>query len=261
MDTFPRRASFPGPCIDVKASAATFVGQSCFDGCIAFCNWRRSDVAALLPAELELAASSDAAADGHPVAFIFGEQTQGARIFAGMTFPLGVHYHEFAMAIPFVKHRHGQYLHVYIPRMYAGYFPAVWHGNVHFGLGKQMATLQWQPPLFLVTTERGAPLFHAAVEPTGSWCPGADGALTNFEDVRQIFMLPIVGRRANGSYVCSYFGWDFETAVVRAADSWVSIDAPFIDGLAPRQHYDVRHGTFEVRGMRWRLSWPTSCRF
>ncbi len=173
MDLFLTKEAFPGPCMDAKASSATFVGQARFNGCIAFCNWPRRDVEALLPKELELAANASSSAAVHPVAFIFGEQTLGATIFAGITLPLGVHYHEFALAIPFVKHRHGRYLHTFIPRMYSSYFPAVWHGNTYYGLAKEMATMWWQGPVFLATASSDALLLHAAVEGSGSWSPGA----------------------------------------------------------------------------------------
>jgi hypothetical protein len=261
MDAFLTNAAFAGAVLDVNASSVTFVGQARFNGCITFCNWPRRDVEALLPKELELAANAAATADVHPVAFIFGEQTEGATIFAGIPFPMGVRYHEFAMAIPFVKHRRGRYLHSYVPRMYSSYFPAVWHGNTYYGLAKEMATLWWQGPIFLITAKSDTLLLHAAVESTGRWSAGGSCDLPNFQATRAIFALPVVGRKSDGTYVCSYFGWDFGAATVRPADACVSIDAPLTDGLDPRRCHDVASGTFEVRDMVWKLSWPSVCRF
>jgi hypothetical protein len=261
MDVFLTKQAFPGPCIDPTASSVTFAGQARFNGCIVFCNWPRRDVAALLPKELELAANASASAAVHPVAFIFGEQTVGTMIFAGITLPMGVHYHEFAMAIPFVKHRRGQYLHTFIPRMYSSYFPAVWHGNTYYGLAKEMAAMWWQGPVFLATASSHALLLHAAVESSGSWSQGCSCELSNFQAAQAIFALPVVGRKADGTYISCYFGWDFGEAVVRPADACVSIDAALVDGLGPRRCHDVSCGTFEVRGMLWRLSWPAACRF
>ncbi len=261
MDVFLTSAAFVNSGLDVNAPSVTFVGQARFNGCITFCNWPRRDVEALLPPELELAANTSAASDVHPVAFIFGEQRQGATIFAGIPFPMGVQYHEFAMAIPFVKHRRGRPLHIYIPRMYSSYFPAIWHGNTYYGFAKEMATMWWQGPIFLITGKSGALLLHAAVEATGGWSAGSTCELPNFEATRAIFTLPVVGRKSDGTYVRSYFGWDFGDAVVRTADACVSIDVPLIDGLDPRRCHDVASGTFEVRGMLWKLSWPAVCRF
>jgi hypothetical protein len=79
--------------------------------------------------------------------------------------------------------------------------------------------------------------------------------------MREIFALPMIGHRADGSYACSAFEWGFHDAMVRAADAWISIDAPLIAGLAPRQCAVTRSATFVVTAMRWRLSWPAACRF
>jgi len=64
----------------------------------------------------------------------------------------------------------------------------------------------------------------------------------------------------NAARAC-YFDWNFSDALVRPADSWISIDAPLVDGLTPRVCYDVDAGTFDVRGMLWQLSWPLAYRF
>jgi hypothetical protein len=79
--------------------------------------------------------------------------------------------------------------------------------------------------------------------------------------MRHVFALPIVGRRANGSYVASYFGWDFGAARVRPARAMLSIDTHLVEGLAPRSCSTVESGTFEVQRLIWRLSWPFPCRF
>src|SRR4029453_3625044 len=128
MDVFLGKESFPGPCVCAATSSGSYAGQAHFNGCIAFSNWQKEEVAAVLPDELELAVNTSAASELHPVAFIFGEQTDGATIFGGITFPMGVNYHELAFAIPFVKHRRGPYLHTFVPRMYSSFFPATWAG-------------------------------------------------------------------------------------------------------------------------------------
>lgn len=260
MDVFLDRSSFLGPSIN-GTSAISFLSQATFGGCIAFANLPRRDVERLLPLELELAANTSSTPEWHPVVFIFGEVTEGAGMLGGFTLPLGVNYHEFGIAIPFVTHRNGQNLHTYIPRMYSDHTAATWTGNTYFGFSKEMAAMRWQGPLFVITTQDGALLLHAAVEPGTSWLPGGSCELPNFVAMQGVFALPVVGRKSNGTYVCSYFGWDFSEALVRAADSYVSIDAPLVAGLTPRRCHDVASGSFEVRGMKWKLSWPSSCRF
>ena len=78
--------------------------------------------------------------------------------------------------------------------------------------------------------------------------------------MRAVFALPVIGCRQDGTYVCSYFGWDFRDATVRPSDSCVSVDAHLVAGCGPRLCHDVAAGTFEVQGMIWRLSWPADCR-
>ena len=68
------------------------------------------------------------------------------------------------MAIPFVKHRRGRFLHTYVPRMYSSYYPATWHGNASYGLAKEMAKMSWQGPGFLLASDDDALLLHAAVD-------------------------------------------------------------------------------------------------
>ena len=165
MDRFLPKDAFAASSAPAPFTGS-YAGQAAFNGCIAFCNWRRDDVAALLPPDLELA-TNISALEFHPVAFIFGEQTEGATIFAGITFPLGVRYHEFALAIPFVEHRRGRSLHIFVPRMYSSFFPATWAGNAHYGLAKAMATMHWHGPRFSIATPDGATPFQACVEAAG----------------------------------------------------------------------------------------------
>ena len=261
MDAFLGKESFPGPWIGIAAGGGSYAGQARFTGCIAFCNWRREDVRALLPEELDLAMNTSSTPEVHPIAFMFGEQAEGATIFGGITFPMRVSYRELALAIPFVKHRRGTNLHVFVPRMYSSFFPATWAGNAHYGLAKQMASMEWRGTQFEVATPDGARLLRAAAEPDGDWTPAPHGTLPSFAAMRDVFALPILGRRADGSYVTSYFGWDFGEAHVRPARAELSIDVALAEGLTPRSCTALPSGTFEVRRMIWRLSWPLPCRF
>jgi hypothetical protein len=252
---------FAGPAVDRVTAALSFAGQAAFNGCIAVCSWPRAEVAALLPPELVLAGGDAPGRERHPVVFVFGEHTEGATLFGGLTFALGVDYHEFALAVPFVRHRAGRFLHTFVPRMYASFFPAAWAGNTHYGLAKAMATMGWHGPQFVITAPDGALLLHASIEAAGAWQAAALGAWPALLALRQAFALPIAGRRNDGSYVASYFGWDFTEALVRPIDAAVAIDAPLVDGITPRWCSALDAGAFEVRRMLWRLSWPGPCRF
>jgi hypothetical protein len=259
MDGFLGRCAFAGEAVDARAAGATFVGQATFNGGVAVTSWPRGDVAGLLPRGLALATNVSPTPEAHPVVFIFGEQTCGAVRVGGYPFPVGRDYLELCVAVPFVRHVQGRYLHTFIPRMYATYLPAVWNGNAHYGFSKRLARISWDGSLYVVTTTAGVLLLHTEVEPVKGSDPAA--VPPNFAAMREMFSLPVVGRKQDGSYVASYFEWDFDTAVVRAADAVVSIDEPFLEGLTPRRCPDAPSGSFDVRGMVWRLSWPSPPRW
>lgn len=261
MEPILGRNAFPGPTIEVGASGATFAGEATFDGCIALANWPRADIERLLPPELEPAANVSRRADAHPVAFVFGKQTQGSWIWGGFTLPIGLDYFEFLIGVPFVKHRRGHILHTYIPRMYASNPPSVWDGNARYGLSKQLAEMRWWGSTFILTGEQGALLFHAVVEPGKDEIAGSENGAQAARAVGEIFSLPVLGRKETGEYVCSYFAWDIDSALVRSADACLSIDSPLVPGLGPRVFHGAASGTITVRGMKWKLSWPVRCRF
>jgi len=261
MQPFLDERCFVGASDAERGSPRSFVGQATFNGCIAFANWPRREVERLLPPELRLAKNVSSTPQLHPLVFIFGDNTEGATIFGGITLPLGVQYPEFALVVPFVQHGSHSHLQVYIPRMYSGYFPATWNGNLHYGFGKETAKMYWDGPLFVVVAEAGRLLLRAAVDTSAPWQPADPCALPNFAAMQAVFSLPVLGRKANGTWVGSHFGWDFSAARVRPAAACISIDAPLVAGLPVRRSEAVPGGAFDVRGMVWRLTWPAACRF
>ena len=261
MDTFLGTTAFRGDTgPETSASTLSLAGQARFDGVVVFTNWSRSDVQAVLPPGLELAENM-VAPDLHPVVFIVGEQVEGALIFGGFTIPTGIGYHEIGIGVPFVQHGYDPRLHTFIARMYSSYFPAVWNGNAHYGFAKQVARMWREGAAFVAVDEDRRPLLHIEAEPAGDWTPGGGCPLANFEAMRAIFTLPVLGRRADGGYICSRFDWVFGDALVRPAVVRISIDASLGRGLTPRRCAAVPEGAFDLRGMLWRLSWPAPCQF
>jgi hypothetical protein len=251
------RAAFLGPALDLGPVAdGAFAGQATFDGAVVTTHWPRTEVERLLPPELELAPS---ASDLHAVLFTFGDQTRGTVVFGGSWFQVGTLYREFGIAIPFVRRRGGRNLHLYVVRMFSDSYPAYWYGNASYGLGKVMATLAWDGRRFAATTAEDDPLTHADVEPVEPWRPAAEAR--GFAVLRAALALPIAGRRDDGTFVSSYFRWEIDEAEVRPAHASVSVDAPLVDGVPRRRLTGVPGGTFAVRGMLWRITWPMACRF
>lgn len=255
MSELPDTTCFEGALRD--GSAATFASQAFFHGCISITAWRSDEVQRLLPEPLVLAENRSRSPDLHPVAFLFGEQRYGATIFGGLTLPTPIVYQEFTMAVPFVRHRGGRFLHTFLPRMVCSYFPATWVGNTHYGFGKRMGQMRWEGRIFAVCDATGELWLHAHVEEL----PPSAATARSFERARALFALPVVGIRSDGRHVSSYWDFDVRAAQVRPVDAMVTIDAPFATGLLPGEHADVPGGSFAVDGLVWRLSWPGHCQF
>lgn len=254
------RASFGSPGSGGEAFCGAFVAQSIFNGCIILSSCPRGDARRLLPEDVDLADNRSATRDRHPLVFLFGDQTEGATKFAGLTLPTGIRYQEFALAVPFVRWAGGPNLHTYIVRMVSNHRPATLAGNLNYGLGKRMGRMGWEGPVFLMTDEVGRLLFHAQVEATDEWRACVDGAATELASLRTVFSLPILGHKGGGVFTASHFGWDFEDARARSVEAALSIDRSFADGLAPGVLHSLAPGSVEVRGMRWQLSWPAPAR-
>ena len=228
--------------------------QAAFHGCAVVTEWPRAEVEALLPAPLVLARSHSEPGDRHPVVFLLGDQRQGAALFGGVTLPTPVVYEEFSMAVPFVRHREGEALQIFVPRMICSFFPAMWTGNLSYGFGKRMGRVQREGPFYSVSDTSGSLLFRAQVEVQDR---GLDAPnRRQFEALRMLFELPVFGIRPDGSFVSSYWDFDVRQARVRPADAIVTIAAPFASGLRLGEHADIETGSFEIDGMLWRLSWP-----
>jgi hypothetical protein len=211
----------------------------------------------LTPPAVELAACTGGNPDTQAVAFVYGQQRNGTIVFGGTKVPMGIAYGEFGIVIPFVRYRRGAQLHAWVARMYSAYFPVVWDGNFRFGFAKEIASMSWIGSMFVMTNDAGALLFHAAVEPKGEWSSAAGSVLPQLATLREVFALPMLGRRPDGIFVRSAFDWDFTAALVRPAAAWLSLDAALV-ACAPALRQPPADGTtVAIRGMVWRLSWPS----
>ena len=255
--TAPLRRAFLGPALAAAQAAPSVAGQARFDGCLAMSLWPRADVERLLPSDLVLAPRADtAAAAPHPVLALFGEHLDSGLVIAGLLLPMGIRYWEFCLAIPYVAARGGRHLHTYVARMYSSYFPAVWTSNAHYGFAKAQADMRWEGPLFVVTAPGGALLWHAAVESDAAWQRGDASGLA---PLAEALALPMAGRRADGTWLESYFQLDFGAALLRPTRARLSVDAPLVEGLAPRLDYALPGAALQVQGMLWRLTHPGPC--
>ena len=241
--------------------AADWVGEAVFNGHIALWSWPTADVRRVLAPGLEPVAppfGPVVATGHHPVIFVHGEQTRGTNFFAGIPFHSGLAYNEGGIFVPFIRHRGGGLLSTAVPAMYADFFPPVWHGEAHYGYGKQLVAFRDEGPVRLCLSTDGRVLLELMVEPRGPWRLASTAAQGLVEFFARATSLPIVGWTSEGTLIGSSFHWDFERAQVRPADSLVQLRAGLIGGTN-RSCADVPAGTIEVRGMHWKLSWPRRC--
>lgn len=257
VDALWERRTFRGSATTVASFRDDFVGDTRFSGCVAFVRWPRAAVESVLAPALELAPAVGGPLVDHPVAFVFGHQRRGAIMYAGFRLPMNVAFGEFALAIPFVRHRGGDALCTYVPRMLSSYFPAVWDGCIRYGYRKTLATMEWSGDTFLMSDESEGLLFHALRDATGAWADGRD-ADTLLAPLRDAFMLPILGCKSDGRLVGAYWSWGFDEASVRPAAAHVAVERP----LLPNAPVAAWHSelTVEVRAMQWQLSLPFRCR-
>jgi hypothetical protein len=140
--------------------------------------------------------------------------------------------------------------------MYSSFFPAVWNGNTHYGFGKELGHMEREGGAILVHGDDGRPRLRIEVGATGGWVAGPECRLPNFEAMRAIFAMPVLGRRSDGRFVRSRFDWGFDEALVRQAEVRLALETSLGPGLGPRPCPTVPDGAFDVRAMIWRLSWP-----
>ena len=251
------REAFPEPRIDGASPATSFIAQAEFDGALVCTHWPRHEVADMLPPGLALGRNVSSEPELHPVVFVFGTQAETGLLLAGVPLPTGARFTELMIAVPFVRRVDGGTLHVFIPRIYSADRFSAWSGNANYGFNKQLGDMGWIGNTFTVSSRGGPLMAHAIVEPDGAWSPAA--SVPGLAAVADVFRLPVVGRRADGREVCSRFDWQLATAHGRTARAVVSIDADLGSGLAPVVCHGVQSGTFLVRRMRWRVSWPGPC--
>lgn len=228
-------------------------GEASFAGGMLVTRLPAARVAALLPPGVALRDGPGVDGD-RPLVFVFGEQSRGTWFFGGRPIPLGSRYVDFGVFVPGVAGADGVAC-TFVAKMCSGYFPAMWHGNVHYGFRKQVVQARWHGDAWVMTDVDGTAMAHAAIDPHEPWrAPGADDALVR--DLDAWFDLPMLGRRDDGSDVVCRFTWDFGAAAVRRAAGWLAVERAFVPGLVPQTYWSAPDACHAVRGMRWGLSWP-----
>lgn len=258
VEALPRRLDFVERGLARADAGVGVVGQALFHGCLLTLSWPRAWAERLLPAGLALAVPAERERPcHHPVIAVFGEQTRGAIVLGGIPLPFNVRYPEFAIAIPFVQRPGSHRLQTFVPAMGSGYFPAIWHGNQFYGFSKERVEIERRGSLLWMSGPTGSLWMQAAVSCEPRWHRRRDLDCPALDEIEESLRLPILGQRADGSIVQSWWELSFRHALARTCSSWVAFEQPFVPGLPLGVHQAPPRHSVEVRGLLWQLSWPT----
>ena len=228
-----------------KWSPFDFVGR--MTAVVAILAVGREAAQAMLPAGLGLAAQNYTPGDRHPLVLILGQQSD----VRPRPLPLGAHYLEFILAVPFVEHRgrarHGPFC--YCPRLYLDRRLPTVVGRLLYGYDKRRATIRMtessyriadlaQGELLLSADFRSA---AAALEPSRS------GAA-------MLFDLPVISQ-ARGGWWYSRADFGLDRAVVQPVELALVIHRPFVSGLPVGEFRTAGVEADAARAFRIRTSW------
>jgi hypothetical protein len=229
-----------------RLSPLLVIAQATFRGCVAVVRLVGSALRDVLPSSVHL---PEPDASSVACLLLFGEQQNATTCFAGVPMPWGVRYHELMVAVPFVRWNGGTHPHLFVHRMLCDYWPAVWVGNSYYGFNKSLARVTWDGRRFSANDESNPRLFCADLL---THQPAPRQALAWIESAAR---LPVLGRRADSTFVPSRFEWDFEPAIIRRTKLRLLLCQGSL-GLLLENRSD--EDAYWVEGMRWRLSWPSA---
>jgi hypothetical protein len=251
-----------------RCGNATTGGNAAYHGSIVFTNLDRTIVQSIVPQELTLAANTVASTQ-HPVIVMYGRPHNSSWMVAGTQIIPGPNYQELMLLVPFVQRPTSTKWHTHVVRMYLDDWDAIWIGNVFFAYGKEWGIsveTGTEVSEFAMATQK----FHANVTPNG---PGrtnaqAEATLPNYSAIKTILDMPIVGRRQDGTLVCSYFELDFTGATITPVSSAHEFLDPFVPLMVGwpvlgSTLTSVPDGAIAVENVNWWIKQPPPgpCRF
>jgi len=232
---------------DGRIPRASLAGQATFNGCLAVVD---VPATALLPNITDRVALPHTGSSCCRCLLVFGEQSHGTAFLGGIPLPWTVQYHELMVAVPFVRWREETGACLLIVGMVCDAWWAVWNGNLYYGFKKRLASMSWRGDRFLVDDADGRRSFEAMVRPRAA---SADDMLLW---IRSAAALPVIGIRDDDVVVRSRFEWDFRDAVVDPVTVRIDLSPQFRELPSSQLEFGEGHA-FLVKGMRWRLSWPS----
>jgi hypothetical protein len=242
--------SVPVPPLEGKTSSLDFVGD--LDAAIALIAVPAERARAMLPEGLRLAPQNVTSGGQHPLLLMLGRQSS-VRL-AG--FSHGTDYLEFILAVPFVEHdRQGRH-----PRGPFGYLPCLFldrrlpivAGRLLLAYDKRRAAISATDENYRVArAHTEEPLVSARFRAVAGWSSRLP------QPIADILRLPVVSRRARGTWRYSVADFALDRAEIRPIGIDLAIERPFVPGLPVGSFaLDAECGHALRLRTSWRLTGP-----
>lgn len=209
----------------------------------------------MIPAGLELAPQNLTGAGEHPLLMMFGHHTDVHPSFLPIR---GWSYHEFLVAIPWVRRRGVEEVDSTMPKLYLDNCPMVLAGWI-YGFPKVRARIDASGNEYAVRS-----LFGGRRVIEARWTDGGtSGHISDFPNaaaVEPTFRQPFIQRFPPLPFERSVMTFDLDTAVIQSAVAEVTITQSFLPGLptGPRTFPAIAEtplGAFTIQ-VPWTLSPP-----
>lgn len=222
----------------------------------------RSQVQALLPSKLTLAAQDLTPPEQHPVMFLLGRHHHVRPSFLHVR---GGSYWEFVVAVPWLRHacRGSAYSEpfAYMPRLYLSSWLFVVLGWF-YGYDKWRGRIRGDAADYTVRSLlRGRPLVSARFQEYGDTGPAL--SFPNFRRLADAFQQPFVGKLPVTPYLCSILDFQLRHATLQPLRAELRIETPFLPGLPAAAQWPegidrAPLGAFRI-SVPWTLSPPLGC--
>jgi Acetoacetate decarboxylase (ADC) len=233
-----------------KGSRFDFVGD--LDAAIALVEIPADSARAMLPDGLRLAPQRVTLGNRHPLLLMLGRQ-QNVRL---ALFSTGTDYLEFILAVPFVEHdRQGRH-----PRGPFGYLPCLFldrrlpivAGRLLLAYDKRRAAISATDESYRVArAHTEEPLVSARFRAVAGWSSRLP------QPIADILQLPVVSRRARGTWRYSVADFALDRAEIRPIGMDLAIERPFVPGLPVGSFaLDAECGHALRLRTSWRLTGP-----
>lgn len=186
----------------------------------------RNAVLEMIPGGLELGEQSLTPRSQHPILLMFGHHTHVHPSFLKIS---GWSYHEFLVAVPWVQRGDAPTAYSTMPRLYLDSWPMVLAGWI-YAFPKVRARIRSSSSSYEVRSlSMGRQIIDSSWNVEGE--PGPIGEFPNFSGVAPTFEQSFIQRFPPLPFQCSVMHFELGKALLRSAESTVTISRSFLPGL------------------------------